>query len=355
VLLAGKDYPAARELLKAARRQHPHEFWIHFGLGFAALDLQQRPDRAAIAAAVNSYRTALALRPDSALAHNNLGQALYYHGDLDEAVACFRKATALDPGSYLAWHNLGATLSACGEQDEAIACLRKALVIEPKSPIPLAYLGQALLQRGDLTKARNVLRRATEALPANNSLCSVAAAQLLRCQRLLKLEPELPATLGATAPTMPPADAVELAFLYARRGRLTAACRLYAEAFAADSRLAKDQWNGYRLLAAAAAARAAAGAHAESARLDEATRAALRRQALAWLREDLAAWDKRFTKAPAWTAPDLREALVYWLYHCDLASVRDPDALARLPAEERADWRQLWRDVTALRDRAARQ
>jgi hypothetical protein len=41
-----------------------------------------------------------------------------------------------------------------------------------------------------------------------------------------------------------------------------------------------------------------------------------------------------------------------WRHDSDLVGVRGPDALARLPAEERAAWRSLRADVEALREKA---
>jgi hypothetical protein len=41
-----------------------------------------------------------------------------------------------------------------------------------------------------------------------------------------------------------------------------------------------------------------------------------------------------------------------WQKSPALAGVRDQDALAQLPAEERAAWEKLWADVDALRKRA---
>jgi hypothetical protein len=38
----------------------------------------------------------------------------------------------------------------------------------------------------------------------------------------------------------------------------------------------------------------------------------------------------------------------HWQQDADLASVRDPQALDRLPNDERHQWRQLWQDVAAL-------
>ena len=40
--------------------------------------------------------------------------------------------------------------------------------------------------------------------------------------------------------------------------------------------------------------------------------------------------------------------LSHWQEDSDLASVRDQDALDKLPESERADWKKLWSDVDAL-------
>ena len=43
---------------------------------------------------------------------------------------------------------------------------------------------------------------------------------------------------------------------------------------------------------------------------------------------------------------------MHWQEDRDLAGVRDKDALAKLPAEERAAWEKLWADVAALLKKA---
>jgi len=43
----------------------------------------------------------------------------------------------------------------------------------------------------------------------------------------------------------------------------------------------------------------------------------------------------------------------HWQTDADLAGVRDKEALAKLPAEERQRWQQLWADVAALLRRSA--
>jgi hypothetical protein len=44
--------------------------------------------------------------------------------------------------------------------------------------------------------------------------------------------------------------------------------------------------------------------------------------------------------------------LRHWQADSDLAGVRSPDALERLPEAGRAEWRRLWADVQAKLDRA---
>ena len=64
--------------------------------------------------AVACYRRALALKPDFAEAHNNLGNTLKNQGKLDEAVVCFHRALELKPGYAEAQNNLG-NLEGAGE------------------------------------------------------------------------------------------------------------------------------------------------------------------------------------------------------------------------------------------------
>ena len=49
----------------------------------------------------------------------------------------------------------------------------------------------------------------------------------------------------------------------------------------------------------------------------------------------------------------VHEKMNHWLGDADLAGVRDDRWLAKLPADEREQWRKLWREVRSLRDRTA--
>jgi hypothetical protein len=70
--------------------------------------------------------------------------------------------------------------------------------------------------------------------------------------------------------------------------RYAASARLYADAFAAEPKLAADLNAEHLYNAACSAALAAAGQGEDAAKLDDKEKARLRKQALAWLRADLA-------------------------------------------------------------------
>jgi hypothetical protein len=73
-----------------------------------------------------------------------------------------------------------------------------------------------------------------------------------------------------------------------------------------------------------------------------------RRQALDWLRADLAAYAKLAESDKAATKQAVRQRLEHWQKDADLAGLRAPEALAKLPADEREACQQLWADVAAL-------
>jgi hypothetical protein len=78
----------------------------------------------------------------------------------------------------------------------------------------------------------------------------------------------------------------------------------------------------------------------------------LRRQALEWLRAQLARQARALEGGTPQDRARLQEVLRGWQAIPDLAGVRDAGALAALPADERAEWEKLWADVAATRTRA---
>src|SRR5205085_936571 len=104
--------------------------------------------------------------------------------------------------------------------------------------------------------------------------------------------------------------------------------------------------------AACAAALAGCARGKDAAKLDENQKRSWRKQALEWLRADLALWGKELEKNTPPARALIREKLQHWKMDPDLARVRDAARLAKRPAAERQAWEQLWADVDALFKRA---
>jgi eukaryotic-like serine/threonine-protein kinase len=102
---------------------------------------------------VGYFRAAVALRPASAAAHNELGAALHGAGDLDTAIAEYRKAIGFDPRWSAAYANLGNALDAKGDFNGAVAEYRKALALEPKHARTHYNYAVALHTHGQLDDA----------------------------------------------------------------------------------------------------------------------------------------------------------------------------------------------------------
>jgi WD40 repeat protein/serine/threonine protein kinase len=126
------------------------------------------------------------------------------------------------------------------------------------------------------------------------------------------------------------------------------AARLWAEALAGEGKLGDDRQTHYRYGAIRAAVLAADGQALGEPPLDDTAKAKLRGQALHWLRVELTAWRKFLDASSAQARPNMMRDPSDWKQDPDLASIRDDSALARLPADERKAFAQLWADVARL-------
>jgi serine/threonine-protein kinase len=133
----------AEVVLRRAVQLHPADFWVHVALGWLLEKRGKQVSAAVLEERVGHLRAAVAARPQSAPAHNNLGITLYAKGDLEGAIAAYRQALKLDPTYALAHNNLGLALREQGDLDGAIACYRKALALAPKDAHAHVGLGAA--------------------------------------------------------------------------------------------------------------------------------------------------------------------------------------------------------------------
>jgi serine/threonine-protein kinase len=327
---------------------NPEDAEIHDNLGVALADNGQLDE------AMDEWRLAFTLDTKDARAHCNLAGALHFKGLQDEAMIESRRAIALNPKHALAYCTLGHALLAKGRSDEAIIEFRQAIAVDPKLPWAHFAMGQALLLQGHFAAARAFAQRALESPPPTAPLRRSAMNMLQQCDRLLALDKKLPAILQGDVPPDNSADAIALAGMcqeYKRRH--VAAIRFYADAFAADAKLAGDLYQHHRYNAACSAALAAAGQGEDAHLLPDKVVTMFRRWALGWLRDDLTAYGKLAERNNPQTNHLIRRDLSRWRVNPDLASVRDPQALDRLPDNERAAWQALWGDVDDLARRVA--
>jgi len=115
-----------------------------------------------VAGAIGHYREALALAPEIAEVHCNLGAALLMQGDAAGAEAALRAAVSLDPALLVGWSGLGSALIALGRTDEAIQAFLGALSL----PAAAVNLGHLLAERGDAAAAEEAYRHALDGAPA---------------------------------------------------------------------------------------------------------------------------------------------------------------------------------------------
>ena len=127
-------------------------------------------------------------------------------GDLPEALAQLERAVALRPESAEAHDSLGIALWYSGRRDQAIAELRESVLLDPAAGDAHAFLGMALRETGDLAGARASLHRAIALLPPTAAVYVDLAIAYLRAGELDRALGQLEAGLNLPAPWVPAPD-----------------------------------------------------------------------------------------------------------------------------------------------------
>jgi serine/threonine-protein kinase len=286
------------------------------------------------------------------------------------------------PGNAYLRFVKGLALYRDGRPREAIPLLREATKKLSDRAGPGLALAMAQFRAGSPTDARRTLARAVrehswnEPLPASHpDYPAIWTSHVLRREAEAMILPDLPAFLRGEYQPRDNDERLALLGICQFRGLCLASARLYAAAFQADPHLADqltadclrratarhestadrvDAFNApCRYLAARCAALAGSGLGRDGAALNEAERAQWRSQARAWLRDDLTVWTKTLEGSSAPAVSFAAILLKNWQSAPELAGLREPDALDRLPADERSDCVALWRDVRVVLERAA--
>jgi serine/threonine protein kinase/tetratricopeptide (TPR) repeat protein len=353
-------------ILRAAWTAHPNSFALVLAISsrFARYSEQLRIE------AIGWGRTAVALRPNNALAHYYLALAL---GDFDiedrsHAVAELRRATQLAPRFARAFGQLALTLKKA-KNPEASAAAHKAIEIDPQNICGQAVLLWDFVSKKDYIEAAKVYWRLAE----------------------MKLHGgpsedwtfERNYALGAMAGAI---DYIQVGLI--RVGRPFEAYRLKVAGYGSGLGTANGHPADTSLYNPACAA-ALAGTGQGLDAPPPAERAAIRKHALEWPTSSLKDWRQHATALHVLAARSVSLAgspfgggpllsvcclspertdlsaerardrkvvhkrMNEWLQDSDLAGVRDDPWLAKLPAEEREQWQRLWKEVRFLRDGTA--
>ena len=126
----------------------------HNNLGNALLAAGPAPTRP-----WHSSSKRLALKPNYADAHYNLGNTLKNQGQLDRAAACYLQAIALRPDHAEAHYNLGNTLQAAGQARPGPGAVRASLALRPDYAKAVKNLALTLRDQLRLAEARQAFER----------------------------------------------------------------------------------------------------------------------------------------------------------------------------------------------------
>jgi tetratricopeptide (TPR) repeat protein len=241
--------------------------------------------------AEEAFGRAATLAPYYAEVHCNRGLCLEEMNRLEESEIEYRLALKANPELVEAHVNLGSMLHTLKRFDEGVDLLRRGVALDPSNFNMQFNLAQSLREQGK----------------HDESLAAFQSASILN--------PESP-----------------LAF--AECGRLNLSLGRYAVATAAFKRALElgTQEPTCRFDAARSAVLTANTAES----LQNREVRLLQANAIDWLRSDLNALVQDLPM------PELLRRLDEWLEDSELASVRDVEALAAFPPNERAEWTQFW-------------
>jgi tetratricopeptide (TPR) repeat protein len=129
---------------------------------------------------IAQWKLALAISPDDAKAHNNLGRAYAGNGQLDQAIPHWERALELGPRYWEPHNNLAVALLAQGKVNEAIAHLKQVLEANPNYAEVHGNLGRALALKGKSDQAIAELHKAIELSPTYAQAYNDLAIELSR-------------------------------------------------------------------------------------------------------------------------------------------------------------------------------
>jgi tetratricopeptide (TPR) repeat protein len=114
---------------------------------------------------IRLFNHSIEVSQNNFLAHRNLGLALSYRGQLDEAIEHFKQALRINPKSAKCYNDIGAYLMLKGKYDDSIGYFKKALSFQPNFPKAHNNLGLVLMAKKNYAEAASHFQEALRADP----------------------------------------------------------------------------------------------------------------------------------------------------------------------------------------------
>ncbi|MFO0958370.1 MAG: protein kinase [Isosphaeraceae bacterium] len=340
-LYLGGQPQEAVDLFRQCVRLRPDDPLMHVALGSALLALGGSSE------ALAAFSEAKRLKPNDWMVRDQIALAFSNRGDWDSAIREQREAVGLFPAMGVAHKALAHALQSAGRLEEAVAEFRESVRLDPRFPATRLFLSRALIESGEPRAALEALARIEPGPPPDPFV--TPGMLVSRAERLIALEPRLPAVMEGCEMPSSAEDAACFARLAFARGRPEAAARLWAEAFAASPDLAADLVAMNRFQAARAAALAGDEGDRKPPQSSAEARASWRRLCLEWLRADLRASKALLGSGTVPQRAGVARRLGRWHVDPALAPVRDEPGLSTLPDAERGPLDEFWDEIRAIR------
>jgi len=118
---------------------------------------------------IRLFNHAIKVTQDNFLAHRNLGLALSYRGELDQALGHFKKALRINPKSARSYNDIGTYHMLKGQYDDSLGYFKKALYFKPNFPKAHNNLGLVLMAKKKYAEAAGHFQAALRADPGFKS------------------------------------------------------------------------------------------------------------------------------------------------------------------------------------------
>jgi TolB-like protein/DNA-binding winged helix-turn-helix (wHTH) protein/Tfp pilus assembly protein PilF len=128
------------------------------------------------AAADRDFRRAIALDPNSVLAHHGYGEYFTSVGNPERAISELKIARELDPLSLPLMNAIGRMYREAHQYDEAVQHCKQSLVLDPNFAMGHWCLGQVYLAKREFAEATAELRRADELGTTPVIVCDLGCA-----------------------------------------------------------------------------------------------------------------------------------------------------------------------------------